>query len=672
MSFSWTKIIGNPSSSTSKLADFEANEVVLHHGASQQLVLNPSSAVDRTQFMPVEWVKAAIVIRCMTLMEGKSGVRMQVITSMLELLKHQVIPLVPLQGSVSASGDLMPLSYVAATMQGRPDILVSLGRENHKVCNAQEGLAKYNIAPMQFQAKEALGMVNGTAFSTSVGVFAFCEAKSLAHLGLTMTGMATEALRGNIMNYEPLLFSIHDQDGMHLAARLIRASVENSSLVRTETSIHQLGLHQDRYSLRTVPQWLGPALQDLAWAEIQLDNELKSVSDNPLVFSPEEEGMPGRIVYGGNFQATRITSAMEKVRLAILLVGRMIFAQCSEVINPAMSNGLPPNLAPDDPSLSFTAKGIDINMAAYMSELCHKCNGSVLAGMQSAEMHNQNLNSLALVAARNVHDAKAVLEKMCACYLWVLCQALDLRVLNENFLDTMRITTPAEVLRCLSLSTARACNGVNTEKARADVEELEQLLKQVLNAMRDRWLVNANLDMEPRCKDTVNASMGVIIAFFVKNGDTYTTTRTNSDTEFGPDASSPPPIPPVHERINRFCRTLAEFLAQDYDRLRQEMFKNHTSITPKSLGEGSRTLYMFVRHDLGIPMHRGFVEAWNPSDTEGDAQGSAPQGKVSNIGVQIGQILAAIRNGACAEVVKGFLGPLMSGEDENEGEGEVE
>ena len=153
-------------------------------------------------------------------------------------------------------------------------------------------------------------------------------------------------------------------------------------------------LAQDRYALRTASQWLGPQLEDLLLAHEQVTTELNSTTDNPLI---DVEGHTTH--HGGNFQAASITSAMEKTRLSLQMVGKLLFAQCSELINPLMNNGLPPNLVADEPSLSYTMKGVDIGMAAYMSELAFLAN-PVSSHVQSAEMHNQALNSLALISGR--------------------------------------------------------------------------------------------------------------------------------------------------------------------------------------------------------------------------------------------------------------------------------
>jgi phenylalanine ammonia-lyase len=149
---------------------------------------------------------------------------------------------------------------------------------------------------------------------------------------------------------------------------------------------------------------------------------LTLATDNPLI-----DGTTGRVHHGGNFQAMAVTSAMESTRLALHHVGKLIFAQATELTNPAMNRGLPPNLAATDPSLNYHGKGIDIAAAAYVSELGYLAN-PVSTHIQSAEMHNQAVNSLALISARQTIDAIQVLSMLMASYLYILCQG---RSLNE-------------------------------------------------------------------------------------------------------------------------------------------------------------------------------------------------------------------------------------------------
>lgn len=200
-------------------------------------------------------------------------------------------------------------------------------------------------------------------------------------------------------------------------------------------------LRQDRYSIRTASQWLGPALEDLVLAHQQITIECNSATDNPLI------GRQGNAIHGGNFQAKAVTAAMEKTRQAMQTIGRMLFVQCTEMINSTTSRGLPPNLVAEDPSISGIFKAIDIHIAALQSELGFL--SSPVNHVQTAEMGNQALNSLAFISARYTHTSIEVLAELAAAHLVAVCQALDLRAMHIEFLDSYRSIFSAVVEKAL-------------------------------------------------------------------------------------------------------------------------------------------------------------------------------------------------------------------------------
>jgi len=185
-------------------------------------------------------------------------------------------------------------------------------------------------------------------------------------------------------------------------------------------------LRQDRYPLRTSPQFLGPQVEDILASLDTITQECNSTTDNPLI------DKTGAVHHGGNFQAMAVTNAMEKTRLSLHHIGKLLFAQATELMNPTMNRGLPPNLAASDPSLNYHTKGIDIGMAAYLSELGFLAN-PVSTHIQSAEMHNQAVNSLALISGRATINALDTLTILMSSYLYILCQALDIRALQAEF-----------------------------------------------------------------------------------------------------------------------------------------------------------------------------------------------------------------------------------------------
>lgn len=316
-------------------------------------------------------------------------------------------------------------------------------------------------------------------------------------------------------------------------------------------------LVQDRYSLRSAPQWIGPQLEDLMLADQQINIEINSSCDNPLVDSKSSD-----IYYGANFQAASVTSAMEKTRLVLQMFGKILFSQSFEMIDPNLSGGLPANLAADDPSLSFMMKGVDVNMAAYMAELAYLAN-PMSSHVQAAEMHNQSVNSMALASARMSADAVDVLMKMCACHIYVVCQALDLRALHMGFIKKATETIVTVTQKSFSDLTSQ------------DLQTLQDTLGVHIGPS---WSSTGKMDLEARCKSLVNSIIPILL-----------------------------------DHIQGSIGNVMDW-KKEANELVWNLWREHFSAfiknpeTPTLLGRGSSALYDFVRDKLQVPFHQGFVE----------------------------------------------------------------
>ncbi|KAL2047569.1 hypothetical protein ABVK25_011391 [Lepraria finkii] len=391
--------------------------------------------------MPESWARASMIIRLNSLSGGASGIRVDIAESLVNLLNKDVVPRIPVRGSISASGDLSALAWIGAVMQGKSSATASAGPRDvdgaRRVTRADVALEEAGIAPISLHAKEGLAIVNGTAVSAGVAALAAHESLNLAALSQVLTAMSVEALRGSDESFEPFIAQVRPHPGQVDSARNIKAFLNGSQLLNRHDSQNEATLRQDRYSIRTASQWIGPVLEDFCLAHDQLTIELNSVTDNPLI-----ETATGRVFHGGNFQARAVTSAAEKLRQGLQSIGRMLFAQCTEMINPTTSWGLPPNLCSDDANDSFLFKGLDVVVAGLTSELGFLAN-PVGSHVQTAEMGNQSLNSLALVSARYTLEAVDVLSQIASAHLLVLCQALDLRAIEiEGRKDAPPDATP--------------------------------------------------------------------------------------------------------------------------------------------------------------------------------------------------------------------------------------
>ncbi|KAK3997781.1 L-Aspartase-like protein [Cladorrhinum sp. PSN332] len=518
----------------------------------------------RGHALPNPIVKAAMLIRCNSLMRGHSGVRISVIDSVMKLLSKGMAPVVPLRGSISASGDLSTLSYIAGAVEGNPDIFVRANvNGERKIIPANEGLKLANIEPVRLQAKEGLGITNGTAPSCAAASIVLHQANQLALLVQLLTAMGTEALDGTAHNYHPFISAIRPHQGQAEAASNILAFLSGSKISpNDESSNTRIGLAQDRYALRTAPQWIGPQLEDLQLATRQVSTELNSTTDNPLI-----DAVNGHIHHGGNFQAMVLTSAMEKTMTALQNLGRIIFAQSSEIINNMTNKGLPPNLSVDDPSQSFTCKGFDVNMAAYAAELAYLAH-PVSTHVQVAEMTNQSINSMALVSARYALEAVEVLSLMAATYIYVLCQALDLRCMQIEF--RQRFAEKLEKVVAEWYTSVGGDVGVS--------QSALELSHKMGGPLLQKWDQLSHLDLDDRCAATVKETLGEMLENIGFDGLTLRDTRQYQDL-------------------------VVAALNEVYSDVRAEFIRSQK--TPEYISPASRVVYGFVRDELRVPLNRG-------------------------------------------------------------------
>ncbi|KAH8828221.1 L-Aspartase-like protein [Flagelloscypha sp. PMI_526] len=555
---------------------------LLQHQHAGVLPSNPGAISDTLPLsdpmsslsMPESWVRGAIVIRMNSLIRGHSGVRPELIEKMNQLLTNNITPLVPLRGSISASGDLSPLSYIAGTIIGNPAIRVFDGPKNNRnVVSSKQALADHNISPLSLAAKEPLGILNGTAFSASVASLALSEAVQLCLLAQICTAIGTEALCGTSANYDPFIHDVcRPHPGQVEAAKNIRTLLAGSKLAEThEKEVHisqdEGTLRQDRYPLRTAPQFIGPQIEDLLASLATITQEINSTTDNPLI-----DGETGHVHHGGNFQAMAVTNAMEKTRLSLHHFGKLLFSQLTELINPAMNRGLPPNLAASDPSLDYHCKGIDIASAAYTAELGFLAH-PVSTHIQSAEMHNQAVNSMALVSGRMTIQSIEVLSLLTSNYIYALCQALDLRAMHRELVDGMNEIIADE----LSSSFGSLLSEM----------DLRNLAVGVTRTMQSALERSSEADAQDRMQKVAASATTVIVDFLT--GSVALDISTSAS---------------AFSSISAFRARIASRSTLLLNELRSAYVSGEKGKAPAShLLNKTRPVYEFVRIQLGISMH---------------------------------------------------------------------
>jgi len=384
---------------------------------------------------PEDVARAAILIRANCLSRGPSAVRPDLVRALLLLLERQIVPLIPERGSLGASGDLVPLSYIAAALIGEGEVL-HRGRRRP----AREALADEGIAPVVLEPKEGLALINGTSFGAAFAALAAWDAAELSWVCDLATAMTVDVLGGNVSHYAEFIHASKGHPGQLRSAAVIRDLLAGSSLTTTYEEIlsrsdrldgrdHQLLAQriQDKYSVRCAPHVNGVLRDTLTWAVDWLEREINSSNDNPL-FDPDT----GELHHGGNFYAGHVGQVAESLKIATANVADLLDRQLALIVDEKFNGDLPANLV--DPATALIGeanlhhgfKGMQIACSSVTAEAL-KLAAPATVFSRSTEAHNQDKVSMATTAARDARTVVELTREVAAIHLLALAQAVDLR-----------------------------------------------------------------------------------------------------------------------------------------------------------------------------------------------------------------------------------------------------
>ncbi len=366
--------------------------------------------------MPKEVVRAMMLLRAQTVALGHSGVRAEVVRLLLDMLNRGVVPVIPAQGSVGASGDLAPLAHLALVMIGEGEASF----DGRSLAGA-EALALAGLSPVQLQAKEGLALINGTQYMTAYAALALHDAHRLARVADVAGAMSLEALKGSQAPFDERLMRLRPHPGQAVVAGNLRRLLVASEIMQSH---HDCNKVQDPYSLRCMPQVHGATRDALAWARELVARECNSATDNPSVFlTPAGEA---EIISGGNFHGQPVAFAADLAAMAVAELGNISERRVEQLVNPALSSGLTPFLA-NHSGLQSGFMIAQVASAALVSEnkvLCHPSSVDSIPSSAGREDHV----SMGSIGARKLRQVVENVSHSLAIEILVAAAGLDQRL----------------------------------------------------------------------------------------------------------------------------------------------------------------------------------------------------------------------------------------------------
>lgn len=365
------------------------------------------------QYLTPEQTKAVMAARLTSLCKGYSGVSLELLKQILRLFDHNFLPVIPSEGSVGASGDLTPLSYLAAVLCGEREIW-----RNNELYPAEKALQEAGITPLKLRPKEGLALMNGTAVMTGLACLAYSRAEYLSKIATKITAMASFALDGNAYHFDKMLFSVKPHPGQQKVAERIRSDLNCNPE-------HYRRRLQDRYSIRCAPHVIGVLEDAMPLFRQMIENELNSANDNPII---DVDGK--RVLHGGHFYGGHIAFAMDSMKNTVANIADLLDRQMALLVDTRYNHGLPSNLSGAQgyhAEINHGLKALQISSSAWTAEAL-KLTMPASVFSRSTECHNQDKVSMGTIASRDCLRVLELTEQVTAALLIAVRQGVSLRM----------------------------------------------------------------------------------------------------------------------------------------------------------------------------------------------------------------------------------------------------
>ncbi|GJL97756.1 MAG: histidine ammonia-lyase [Hyphobacterium sp.] len=376
----------------------------------KRLVLSHAAGIGPP--MPTKIVRLMMALKMSSLGRGCSGVRLDVVERLETMLAKGLTPLIPCQGSVGASGDLAPLSQLAAALIGVGDV-----RIDGETLSAADGLAKIGLTPLELGPKEGLALLNGTQFSTAYALAGLFEAEKAFKSALVTGAMSVEAAMGSTAPFDARIHDCRGHQGQIDAAAAYRDLLLDSNINASHQNCEKV---QDPYCLRCQPQVMGAALNVLRQAAATLETEANAVTDNPLIFPDGPDA-----ISGGNFHAEPVAFAADMIAMAVAEIGSMSERRQAMLVDPNLS-GLPAFLSPA-PGLNSGFMIPQVTAAALVSENKQRAAPCSVDSIPTSANQEDHV-SMAAHGARRLMDMNANLDAIIALEWLTAAQGMDFHV----------------------------------------------------------------------------------------------------------------------------------------------------------------------------------------------------------------------------------------------------